>query len=328
MAEVDDGKGGPELTSLRAEIAALKHELDDLRLHLPDALVEGDLASERVTFMNRLACLIFRCTPTEATTLHGRDLFAEGEYQRARHEMNERLERGYAGGGAYERSGQQDLREFVMRRRDGTTFPAETQSSLILDRAGRARGVRTLVRDITARKQMEARLEEASVRDPLTGCYNRRYLDRKRAELEAPSAHWACLLFDLTDFKTINDTYGHEEGDRVLQAFAHFLARHHRSADVLVRLGGDEFALLIRTETEDEGRAISKRVVEAAARDSPAAFSLGTAYRRPGERVSGLLSRADQVLYASKGRSLRPKRRRPEPPSGDADTREPTKEPR
>ena len=84
------------------------------------------------------------------------------------------------------------------------------------------------MRDITVRKEMEARLEEASVRDPLTGCFNRRYLDRKRAELEEPSAHWACLLFDLTDFKSINDTYGHDEGDRVLQAFAHFLSRHHR----------------------------------------------------------------------------------------------------
>jgi len=73
---------------------------------------------------------------------------------------------------------------------------------------------------------------------------------------------------------------------------------------------GDEFALFVHATTEDEGRAVAERVVAAAGRDSPAAFSLGTAFRRPGERVSGLLTRADQVLYASKGRSLRPKRRR------------------
>ena len=59
--------------------------------------------------------------------------------------------------------------------------------------------------------------------------------------------------------------------------------------------------------------------MEAAAQDSPAAFSLGTAFRLPGERVSGLLSRADQVLYASKGRSLTPKRRRPAPAGGDTE---------
>ena len=88
------------------------------------------------------------------------------------------LERGYAAGGrVYVRSGGQDLREFLMRRRDGTSFPAETQSSMVVDRAGHARGVRTLVRDISARKELEARLEETSVREPLTGCFNRRYLD-------------------------------------------------------------------------------------------------------------------------------------------------------
>ncbi len=299
----------PEAVGLRQQLAALRHELDDLRQHLPDALVEGDLATERVTFMNRLACLVFRRSPEEVAGLHGRDLFADGEFERAQQEMRETLARGYAQGGAYQRSGHQDLREFQMRRGDGTIFPAEIQSSLILDQAGHPSGVRTLVRDITARKEMEALLEEMSVRDPLTGCYNRRYLDRRRAELEAPNATWVCLLFDLTDFKKVNDTYGHDEGDRVLQAFAHFLARHHRSEDILVRLGGDEFALFIRASSEDEGHAISQRVVEGATRDSPAAFSLGSALKRPGENISALLSRADHVLYASKGRSLRAQRR-------------------
>jgi diguanylate cyclase (GGDEF)-like protein/PAS domain S-box-containing protein len=300
-----------ELEDLRAEVLALRHELDDLRLHMPDAFVEGELRSERVTFMNRVACQVFRCTPEQALKLSARDLFATEDYPRAQQAMREMLARGYAeGGGSYERSGYQDLREFLMRRLDGATFTAETQSSMILDASGRVKGVRTLVRDISQRKEMEARLEEASVRDPLTGCYNRRYLDRKRGELEAPDALWVCLLFDLTDFKTINDTYGHDEGDRVLQAFAHFLSRHHRSEDVLVRLGGDEFALFIRATSDEDGRAVSQRVIAAASASSPAAFSLGTALRRPGERVTGLLTRADQVLYASKGRSLRPRLRR------------------
>jgi diguanylate cyclase (GGDEF)-like protein/PAS domain S-box-containing protein len=307
----------PESEALRAQIAVLRHELGDLKDHLPDALVEGDIASERVTYMNRLACLVFGYTPEEATALHARDIFVEGDYERARQQMEQTLARGTAGGGPYRRTGQQDLREFRLRRRDGSTFPAETQSSIILDLSGRPVGVRTLVRDVTARKELEARLEEMSVRDPLTGCFNRRYLDRRRAELERPTASWVCLLFDLTDFKRVNDTYGHEEGDRVLQSFAHFLSRHHRSDDVLLRLGGDEFALFVRAHGEEEGRGISKRIVEAAARDSPAAFSLGTAFRRPGERVPDVLARADQVLYASKGRSLRPKRRRPAPEGRD-----------
>jgi diguanylate cyclase (GGDEF)-like protein/PAS domain S-box-containing protein len=300
-----------EVDALRRQLEALRHEFDELRLYLPDAFVEGDLGTDRVTFMNRVACQVFGCTPEQALTLHARDLFAEGEYERARAQMTAMLERGYAEGGgeAYRRSGHQDLREFRMLRRDGTSFPAETQSSMILDLTGHATGVRTLVRDISERKALEARLEEMSVRDPLTGCFNRRYLEKRREELEEPTALWVCLLFDLTDFKRINDTYGHDEGDRVLQAFAHFLARQHRSEDILVRLGGDEFALFVRAANEQEGRAISTRVLEAADRDSPTAFSLGTAWKQHGESVSSLLSRADQMLYASKGRSLRSKRR-------------------
>jgi len=318
MTEKDDQAPSPraEVEALRAELAAARHELGDLKEHLPDALVEGDLTSERVTFMNRLARLVFGYVPEEVPRLSARDLFDGDEYERARTLMTRTLAEGQRAEGPYHRTGHQDLREFRMRRRDGSTFPAETQSSMILDAAGQPVGVRTLVRDITARKDLEARLEEMSVRDPLTGCFNRRYLDRRRSDLERPTATWVCLLFDLADFKSINDTYGHEEGDRVLQAFAHFLSRHHRSDDVLVRLGGDEFALLVRAHSEAEGQSISKRVVDAAAKDSPAAFSLGTAFRRPGERIADVLARADQVLYASKGRSLRPKRRRPNPAEG------------
>ncbi len=300
-----------EIEALRAELAALRQDLEELRLQFPDALLEGDLQTERVLFMNRLACQVFGCSPEEAATMTAKDIFAEGDYQRAQAETRERLARGYAEGGGrhYTRSPAQDLREFNMRRKDGTVFPAETHSTFIVDAEGHPRRIRTLVRDITARKEMEARLEEMSVRDPLTGCFNRRYLDRRREELEQEEANWACLIFDLTGFKTINDTHGHEEGDRVLRAFAHFLLRIHRSEDVLVRLGGDEFALLIRTVLRDEGRAVADRVIEAAKRDSPAAFNLGVAIRMPGESVSAALSRADHGMYAAKGRSLRSTRR-------------------
>jgi hypothetical protein len=68
--------------------------------------VEGDLASERVTFMNRLACIVFGRAPEDVRTLHARDLFADGEYERAREEMRVTLERGCAeGGGVYRRTG-------------------------------------------------------------------------------------------------------------------------------------------------------------------------------------------------------------------------------
>lgn len=122
-----------EIDVLKAELAALRQDLEDLRLAFPDALLEGDLATERVTFMNRLACLVFRCSPGDVATMMARDIFADGDYQRAQVEMSERLKQGFAacGGKQYVRSNAQDLREFTMRRKDGALFPAEIHSSLI-----------------------------------------------------------------------------------------------------------------------------------------------------------------------------------------------------
>ncbi|MEO5761569.1 MAG: sensor domain-containing diguanylate cyclase [Vicinamibacteria bacterium] len=299
-----------EIDALKAELADLKRNLMDLRFEFPDALVEGEISSERVVFMNRLACLVFGYQPEDVASLTAKDIFADFEYERAKRETRETLEQGYAlgEGRRYLRTGRQDLREFFMRRKDGSQFPAEIQCTMILDANDQARGMRTIIRDITVRKQLEAKLEEMSYRDPLTGCFNRRYLEKRRADLEREGVHWACLVFDLTGFKAINDTYGHEEGDRVLQAFAYFLVRLHRSEDILVRLGGDEFALFVKTPAHSEGPQIADRVVDAAQRDSPAAFNFGVALRLPGEDVPAVLARADQVMYAAKGRSLRSSR--------------------
>ena len=135
----DESEAGSEIDALRAELARCATSSTSLRHYLPDAFVEGDLATERVTFMNRVACQVFRCAPEQAGDAARARHLRDGEYERAQREMREMLERGYAeGGGVYSRSGRQDLREYLMQRRDGTTFPAETQSSLILDRAGRA----------------------------------------------------------------------------------------------------------------------------------------------------------------------------------------------
>ncbi|HEY6553710.1 MAG TPA: GGDEF domain-containing protein, partial [Vicinamibacteria bacterium] len=133
-----------------------------------------------------------------------------------------------------------------------------------------------------------------------------------------PTARWACLVFDLDDFKTINDTYGHEEGDRVLRGFAHFVGRQHRPDDVLVRTGGDEFALVVRADSESEVDGVSQRLLQAAELDSPAGFSMGIAFRRTGEGLDAALGRADRTMYAARG-----KRRR----QGDAvDTGAPTQD--
>ena len=308
MAGVNDG---PTRDELLRENADLRSQLDDFLFNLPDALVESDLLAERVLFMNRMAQVLFGYTVADVDQgIPGFILFADEEVPKVRAILADYVGPNLAHELPYERTGRQDLYELRMRRKDGTLFVAETQSSFVLDEKGVPRRMRSIIRDVTKRKELEARLEEMSHRDPLTGCYNRRHLERQRDELERPTARWACLVFDLDQFKAINDTYGHEEGDRVLQGFAHFLSRHHRTDDLLMRTGGDEFALVVRADSEAEAEAVSKRLLDAATLDSPAAFSMGVAYRKAGEGVDAVLSRADHTLYAARGKRLRKPRLR------------------
>ncbi|MCH7825906.1 MAG: diguanylate cyclase [Acidobacteria bacterium] len=165
--------------------------------------------------------------------------------------------------------------------------------------------------DITQRKTLEAQLGQLSVRDPLTGCYNRRYLRAQQPVLERPSYFYGVLMLDLDDFKAINDTYGHEEGDRVLQRFAHFIIRNKRADDILVRLGGDEFALFVEVVSPENLDIIANRMIENAPHQAPIAFSIGHVYRQPGETLEAILARANAAMYAAvKGRQTKDDARR------------------
>jgi diguanylate cyclase (GGDEF)-like protein len=112
-----------------------------------------------------------------------------------------------------------------------------------------------VVRDVTDKRRREAELTEQaevlrilSVRDELTGLYNRRgflELARQRLRLISPEKKGACLFFaDLNGMKAINDGLGHEVGNRALSATAKLLSNVFRESDVVARLGGDEFAAL------------------------------------------------------------------------------------
>jgi len=194
--------------------------------------------------------------------------------------------------------------EIEIMAEDGHLLTVSYSGQVVLDDDGHPTGFEGSLRDITERKRLELQLKELSVRDPLTGCYNRRYLDRIRTDLERPTSTWGCLVLDLDNFKRINDTYGHEEGDRVLKGIAHFINRHGRAEDVLIRLGGDEFALLVQAASLTELESIAERVLQVAPFESPAAFSLGFAFRHPGDSVDQVISRADRAMYAAKGRGV------------------------
>jgi diguanylate cyclase (GGDEF)-like protein len=115
---------------------------------------------------------------------------------------------------------------------------------------------------------LHAEVTELSVRDALTGLFNRRYLDATVARLEAARARRAVdvrervavAIFDLDHFGTINKQHGHPTGDAILRVFADLLRNRFRGADVVARYGGEEFLAIIDGATVDQARAIADEI--------------------------------------------------------------------
>lgn len=178
-----------------------------------------------------------------------------------------------------------------------------------------------VLRDITERLAAENELlrvklemERLAHTDPLTGLANRRFfMQRLHEEIERTRRHGhplSVMLLDLDLFKQVNDTHGHDTGDRVLVGIAATIQRLKRSSDVAARFGGEEFALLL-PETDREGAArladrMRRGIAEtrtAHATGSPVAVttSIGIAtIHREGSGLDDLLVRADRALYRAK----------------------------
>ena len=210
--------------------------------------------------------------------------------------------------------------DFEMRRTgsDGTPIWVSISGEPIFDAEGRFTGYRGIARNITQRKKAEAEIERLAFYDELTGLPNRRLLlDRlaQAAQLCArEECHGALLFLDLDNFKAINDTFGHEWGDRLLVQVAERLQAGVRSVDTVARLGGDEFVLILQhlhsvePEAAVEAEAIAQKVIaslnepfQVDKREIHSTPSIGIAlFRDAQQSVHELLQRADLAMYQAK----------------------------
>ena len=159
---------------------------------------------------------------------------------------------------------------------------------------------------------LQERLKHESITDPLTGLRNRKYLVQRGKEEIARSQRtgdsFSILLIDLTDFKKINDTYGHLFGDEVLSEVAHRIQKVIRSGDIAARYGGDEFVILMpNTPYEAAGRAAERliQVIEAPmeirGKTITVKANIGIAsFPKDGQDFYTLVDLADNRMYQAK----------------------------
>jgi diguanylate cyclase (GGDEF)-like protein/PAS domain S-box-containing protein len=170
-------------------------------------------------------------------------------------------------------------------------------------------------RDITGRKRMEQQLHYTAFHDKLTGVANRAlFLDRLNHVLDREHRFgetYAVFILDIDNFKSVNDSYGHIVGDKLLVAFAERVQNQLRPVDTCARFGGDEFTLLIEeTADEDAVRALAERILTALrpaflidGHEFYVGSSIGIAQGTPAsvhESTEEVLSHADLALYEAK----------------------------
>ena len=206
------------------------------------------------------------------------------------------------------------LEQVVLRHMSGEQIPVATHLIPIVGGLGNVIGVAQLFRDVRDKVELEREYRELASRvtqDPMTGLVNRAELDRQLPSVvNEHCVHGepcSLIVADLDNFKEINDTYGHQCGDHVLQGFAQILMSHSRPTDLVARYGGEEFVLVLgHTPLEVAwGRAEGIRSAMAAWR-TPAfgsravTASFGITELRISDTPESLLRRADRALYMAK----------------------------
>ena len=208
--------------------------------------------------------------------------------------------------------------EICKRRKDGSTLTVESRWTLVRDDAGEAQSILAIDTDITLRKSAELEILQLAFYDPLTQLPNRRLLmDRLQQALTTTARNrnsGALLFIDLDNFKTINDTLGHEQGDQLLCQVAQRLAGSVRTSDTVARLGGDEFVVMLldldgasRADAASEATAVVDKIL--AALSAPyliagnlhhSTASIGVTLFKQADSVGELLKRADLAMYQAK----------------------------
>ncbi len=300
------GQGGPAVVLVMVAVGAVVGRLRDLGTRLLGEAA-ARIASDRryadlfenahdVVFTYNLDCELTQVNrATERLLGYRREelvgmdpgvLIPGDQWERVRTMLNDSLEG--RPGGPY---------EIEWLTRDGRTVILEI-SPLLLTEGGRPVGIQGIGRDVTERKRIEETLRHQALHDPLTGLPNRTLLEDRLAQevkrAERDEAVLGILIVELTEFKAVNDTFGHLVGDELLRQVGERLVGATREADTVARMGGDEFGIVLGGISGEDDAALGARRLLAGAGIGIALFP------NHGAEPATLVRRADVALYAAK----------------------------
>lgn len=209
-------------------------------------------------------------------------------------------------------------KEVMLKRKDGTPIWGSITARAIHDHEGKVVYFDGTITDITDRKRMEAEILALSITDQLTGLYNRRgflSLAGQQLKLSERNKNGMLLFFaDLDSLKWINDTMGHEEGDKALIEAATVFKETFRTSDIIARLGGDEYVALTVDITEANSETITARLQylvdtrnNQENRKYRLLISVGCSCYDPDNpcSIDELMARADKLMYEQKQKKQR-----------------------
>ncbi|MBI5953748.1 MAG: GGDEF domain-containing protein [Chloroflexi bacterium] len=211
--------------------------------------------------------------------------------------------------------GQPREAEVHLRHADGYRVPVLVRSSPIYDEQNRVIGAVEVFSNNQSLFKMKRRvdeLEQAVFRDTLTGVSNRKLLEIKiNSALQEYHQHeipFGVLFLDIDHFKAVNDTYGHLEGDRVLQNVTRNMTAHLRETDVCGRWGGEELIAILYNVNRNSLFAIAEKlrtmvansIISVNGRQVSVTVSIGGTLVREMDTLDSIIERADQLMYQSK----------------------------
>jgi len=292
-------------TREQAEIALRESEqATSIIASAMEAIITID-ADQRIVLFNEGAEAVFGVSMADAVgTSIGRFLPEE-----LREAHSEHVRRFLAEGASARKMG--EFRDLQGLRANGEVVPIEASISRAVV-GGHVRGT-VIVRDASERVTIQEQIRRAAMHDPLTQLPNRtllyEHIEKMLAHARRGKAQVAFLFVDLDHFKTINDTYGHEAGDKVLKEVAQRLSQTVREEDTVGRLGGDEFVVAISGVHRDHDAArVAQHLLDRIAQPLPVhgrevsvSPSIGISlYPQDGSAVDQLIRHADSAMYRAK----------------------------